>query len=173
MLGISNFGGKEWRTAMGKGGRQGVNDPQALKHSFDFQQTSDASFSAAPIRSCIPAFHDNSAMSFPLFRVVYPPDFDVDADATTTFDYIWKPNSAANCVGIPATDGRPDQKPCLNHGLRTVCPSPVAPKTNIFPRPPWVLIATRNAAQNSIRDGDRRFTALTNQHDPKRIRPKN
>ena len=74
-------------------------------------------------------------MSFPLFRVVYPPDFDVDADATTTFDYIWKPNSAANCVGIPATDGRPDQKPCLNHGLRTVCPSPVAPKTNIFSAP--------------------------------------
>ena len=53
----------------------------------------------------------------------------------TTFDYIWKPNSAANCVGIPATDGRPDQKPCLNHGLRTVCPSPVAPKTNIFSAP--------------------------------------
>ena len=80
MLGISNFGGKEWQAAQGKGRRQGVNDPQTLKHSFDFQQTSDASFSAAPIRSCIPAFHDNSAISFPLFRVVYPPDFDVDAD---------------------------------------------------------------------------------------------
>ena len=147
-----------------------MNDPQALKHSFDFQQTSDASFSAAPIRSCIPAFRDNSAMSFPLFRVVYPPDFDVDADATTTFDYIWKPNSAANCVGIPATDGRPDQKPCLNHGLRTVCPSPVAPKTNIFSAPARrvLLIATLPKTLSGIG-----IAASTDQHDPKRIRPKN
>ena len=112
-------------------GREESEEGTTLKRS-NIASISEASFSAAPISSCIPPFHDNSAMSFPLFRVVYPPDFDVDADdhfrlyLETQFRGELRRNPGAR---------RADQKPCLNHGLRTVCPSPVAPKTNIFSAP--------------------------------------